>query len=70
MELLSNPWFIIITAINIIATIYLAIKFYYRNKEEPTLYEKLRNAGIHTTIRKHTKPSDSKKTEIHNNNNT
>jgi hypothetical protein len=72
MELLSNPWFIIFTAINIIATIYLAIKFYYRyKKDEPTLYEKLRNAGIHPTVRKPMKENELKggdTSNIHNNN--
>jgi len=69
MQLLSNPWFIIFTIINIIATIYLAIKFYYRyNKDEPTLYEKLRNAGIHPTIRKPPKPSNLQEDNTSNNN--
>ncbi len=68
MELLTNPWFIIFTAINIVATIYLAIKFYYRyKKDEPTPYEKLRNAGIHPTIRKSPKPSDLKGDDIKEN---
>ena len=69
MELLTNPWFIIFTAINILVTIYLAIKFYYRyKKDEPTLYEKLRNSGIHPTIRKPTKPSDLQEDGNSNNN--
>ena len=69
MEFLSNPWFIIFTVINIIATIYLAIKFYYRyKKDEPTLYEKLRNAGIHPTIRKPPKQSNLQEDGTTNNN--
>ena len=58
MELFTNPWFIGFTAINIVATIYLAIKFYYRSKDEPTLFEKLRSTGIFPTIRKPPKSSD------------
>ncbi len=69
MEFLTNPWFIIFTAINIIATIYLAIKFYFKNKDKPTLYEKLRNAEIHPTIRKPPKPSDLQE-DSNNNHNT
>jgi hypothetical protein len=60
MQLLSNPWFIVCTAINILATIYLAIKFYYRTKEEPTLFEKLRDLGILPTFRKPPKKNISK----------
>ena len=60
MELLTNPWFIVFTALNIVATIYLAIKFYYRAKEEPTLFEKLRASGICPTLRTPPKPSDLK----------
>ena len=68
MELFTNPWFIIFTAINIIATIYLAIKFYYRyKKDEPSLYEKLRNAGIHPTLRKPIKENDLKGGNTNNN---
>ena len=52
MELFTNPWFILFTLINIIATFYLAIKFYYRTKDEPTLFEKLRASGICPTLRK------------------
>ena len=59
MQLLSNPWFIIFTAINIIATIYLAIKFYYRTKEDPTLFEKLRDLGIFPIFRKPSKENIS-----------
>ncbi len=67
MELLTNPWFIVVTAINIAATIYLAIKFYYRSKEEPTLFEKLRATGIFPTVRKPPKPSDLKCNKENNN---
>ena len=68
MGILTNPWFIIFTSINIVALIYLAIKFYYKNKDEPTLYEKLRDAGIHPTIRKPPKQSDLQEDDISNNN--
>jgi len=59
MQLLSNPWFIIFTVINIIATIYLAIKFYYRTKEEPPLFDRLRASSIFTAK----KPSKENRSE-------
>ena len=68
MELLTNPWFILFTAINIIALIYLAIKYRCKYKNKPTLYEKLRNAGIHPTIRKPPKSSDLQEDNTSNNN--
>ena len=69
MELLTNPWFIVFTVINIIATVYLAIKFYYRTKDEPTLFEKIRSAGIFPTIRKPINPDDLKGGNTSNNQN-
>jgi hypothetical protein len=64
MELFTNPWFILFTLINIIATIYLAIKFRYKSKNEPTLLEKLRASGIHPTLRN---PPDLKGEDSSNN---
>jgi hypothetical protein len=69
MELLTNPWFIVFTIINILATIYLAIRFYYRTKDEPTLFEKLRASGIFPTIRIPPKPDDLKGGDTSNNQN-
>jgi hypothetical protein len=66
MEFLTNPWFIVFTVLNIIALIYLAIKFYYKTKNEPTLYEKLRASGIHPTLRN---PPDLKGEDTSNNQN-
>jgi len=60
MDFLTNPWFIAITIINILALIYLAIKFHYNPKNKPLLFERLRDAGIHPTIRTPQKPSDLK----------
>ncbi len=51
MELLTNPWFIIFTALNILALIYFAIKFYNESKDKPLLFEKLRDQGINLTVR-------------------
>jgi len=67
MDFLTNPWFIATMAINIMALLYLSIKYYYRSKEEPTLFEKLRAAGIFPTIRKPPKPSDLKGGDPENN---
>jgi hypothetical protein len=69
MELFTNPWFIVFTLINIIATVYLAIKFYYRTKDEPTLFERLRNSGICPTLRKPPRSSDLKGGDTSNNQN-
>jgi hypothetical protein len=69
MELFTNPWFIVFTLINIIATVYLAIKFYYRTKDEPTLFEKLRASGICPTLRTPPKSSDLKGDNTSNNQN-
>ena len=60
MEFLTNPWFLTITLINILALIYLAIKFRYKTKEEPLLFERLRDADVHITIRTPPKSSDLK----------
>ena len=66
MELLTNPWFIVFTALNILALIYLAIKFRYKSKKKVLLFEKLRAAGIHPTIRKPPKASDLKENDTNN----
>ena len=60
MELFTNPWFIVFTALNIVALIYLAIKFYHKSKEEPLLFDRLKDADVHITIRTPPKPSDLK----------
>jgi hypothetical protein len=61
MELFTNPWFIVFTGLNIIAMVYLAIKFYYKNKkEEPLLFDRLRDADVHITIRTPPKSPDLK----------
>jgi len=65
MEFLTNPWFIIFTAINIIATIYLIIKFYYRNKAEPPLFDRLRASSIFTA-KKPAKEKQPKKIKTEN----
>jgi hypothetical protein len=71
MELLTNPWFIVFIAINILALIYLAKKFHYKPKNEPLLFERLRDADVHITIRTPPKPSDLKggDTDCNQNNN-
>jgi hypothetical protein len=69
MELFTNPWFIVFTALNIVALIYLAIKFHYKTKKEPLLFEKLRASGIHPTLRTPPKSSDLKGGETSNNQN-
>lgn len=70
MDFLINPWFLAITVMNILALIYLAIKFRYKTKKEPLLFERLRDAGIHHTIRKPPKPSDLKGGDPENTPNT
>jgi hypothetical protein len=60
MDFLTNPWFLAITAINILALIYLAKKFHYNPKNEPLLFERLRDADVHITIRTPPKQSDLK----------
>jgi hypothetical protein len=69
MELFTNPWFIVFTALNIVALIYLAIKFYYRTKDEPLLFDRLRAAGIFPTLRKPINPDDLKGGDTSNNQN-
>ena len=66
MELLTNPWFIVFTVLNILVLIYLAIKFRYKSKKKVLLFEKLRKAGIHPTIRKPPKASDLKENNTNN----
>jgi len=64
----NKPMVITITAIIVIAIIYFVVKFYYKIKNEPSLYERLRKAGIHPTIRKPPKYSDLKGKEPKSNN--
>jgi hypothetical protein len=65
MELFTNPWFIVFTAINIITTIYLVIKFYYRTKKEPPLFDRLRASSIFTA-KKPEKENNPKKIKTEN----
>ena len=67
MELLTNPWFIVFNAVNIIGLIYLVIKYRCKYKHKPTLYKKLRNVGIHPTLRKPIKENDLKGGNTNNN---
>lgn len=59
MELLTNPWFILINVINIALLIYLGVKFHYQAKQKPLLFEKLREQGLNLTVRKPS-PSNQK----------
>jgi len=69
MELFTNPWFIVFTGLNIVAMVFLAIKFYYKNKkEEPLLFDRLKDADVHITIRTPPKPSDLKGDDTKENN--
>ena len=52
MEFLTNPWFIVVTVVIIAVLTYLAIKFYYKSKDEPLLFDRLKDAEINITIRK------------------
>ncbi len=70
MEFLTNPWFILFNVLNILALIYLAIKFHYKTKKKLPLFEKIRSAGIFPTIRKPPKPSDLKGGDPENTPNT
>lgn len=58
-EILTNPWFIGFTVINIVGMVFLGIKFYHKyKKEKPLLFERLRDADINITIRKPIQQSD------------
>jgi len=60
MEFLTNPWFIAFIIIIIAISIYLTIKFYFKNqKDESLLFDRLRDAEINITIKKPIKTSDS-----------
>jgi len=59
MEFLANPWFIAFIVIIIAISIYLAIKFHFKNqKDESLLFDRLRDAEINITIKKPINPSD------------
>jgi len=50
--------------------IYFTKNLLLRKEDDPTLLEKLRNSGIHPTIRKPPKSSDLKGDDKNRNNNT
>ncbi len=60
MLTLTNPWWILVMFAIVAIVIYFAKNLYLRNKNDHTLNEKLKNAGIHPTIRKPFNPSDKK----------
>jgi len=68
MELFTNPWFIVFTGLNILGLIYLAIKFYHNDKKEPLLFDRLKDADVHITIRTPPKQSDLKGCDTKENN--
>ena len=68
MLTLTNPWYILIMFAIVAFVIYYAKNLLLR-KEETTLIEKLRAAGIFPTIRKPPKPSDLKEDDVSKDNN-
>ena len=59
MEFLTNPWFIVVTVINIVAMVFLSIMFHFKNKTyESMLFDRLRDAEININIRKPIHPSN------------
>ncbi|MFH2060494.1 MAG: hypothetical protein ABIJ59_16545 [Pseudomonadota bacterium] len=59
MELFTNPWFIVFTGINIAVMIFLAIKFYRKNKKDDRLlFDRLKDAEINISIKKPIHSSD------------
>ena len=69
MLTLTNPWYILIMFAIVALVIYYAKNLLLRKKDDPTLLEKLRNSGIHPTIRKPPKSSDLKGEDKNQNNN-
>jgi len=67
MLTLTNPWYILIMFAIVAFVIYYAKNLLLRKKDDPTLLEKLRNSGIHPTIRKSPKSSDLKRDDKNNN---
>ena len=66
---LTNPWYILIMFAIVAFVIYFAKNLLLRKKDDSTLLEKLRNSGIHPTIRTPPKPSDLKGDDTSNNQN-
>lgn len=59
-EFFTNPWFIGFIVINIAALIFLGIRFYLKNKrDEPLLFERLKDAEINIQINKPIHSTDS-----------
>ncbi|MCD4678588.1 MAG: hypothetical protein K8S18_21755 [Desulfobacula sp.] len=69
MLTLTNPWYILIMFAIVAFVIYYAKNILLRKKNDPTLLEKLRNFGIHPTIRKPPKPSGLKGGDTNNSQN-
>lgn len=69
MEIIQNPWFILFTGINILALIIVGIRLHFKNRYKPSLFERLRDSGIHPTIRKSVDPSDLKGGDNNSSNN-
>ena len=68
MLTLTNPWYILIMFAIVAFVIYFAKNLLLKKEDDPTLFEKLRNSGIHPTIRKPPKPSDLKEENKNQNN--
>jgi len=59
-EILTNPWFILITIISILAMIFMVIRFFNGNKkDDQLLFDRLRDAEININIKKPIYPSGS-----------
>jgi len=52
MEFFTNPWFILLTASNILVTIYFGIKWYHKPEKRFSFLKKLQENGIFPTLRK------------------
>ena len=67
MLTLTNPWYILIMFAIVAFVIYYAKNLYLKKEDKPSLLEKLRNPGIHPTIRKPPKPADLEGEDQNNN---
>ncbi len=67
MLTLTNPWYIMIMFAIVAFVIYFAKNLYLKKEDGPTLFEKLRNFGIHPTMRKPPKSSDLEGDDTSNN---
>ena len=67
MLTLTNPWYIFIMFVIVAVVIYFAKNLLLRKEDGPTLFEKLRNSGIHPTIRKPINPDNLKGDDTSNN---